>query len=82
MAKLLLLDSKPDEHIILMAYFCYNTKVFDIQRYMEPAQSILERIPMSINEGSGESAQTRRLARAFVARMHKVWMKMKTLTKF
>ena len=42
-----------------MAFICYNTKIFDIQRYMEPAHSILERIRMSRNEDSGESAQTR-----------------------
>ena len=33
------------------------------------------------SEGSGESAQLRRLARVFAARIHKVWMKMNTETK-
>ena len=35
---------------------------------------ILALIAFSSNEGYGDSAQLRRLARAFAARIHKIWM--------
>ena len=53
-------------------------KLFKLSKRLikqEPESWIL--IATSSNEGSGESAQMRRLAKAFVAHIYKVWMSIK-----
>ena len=52
-----------------------------IDQNFEPGHEILIRMALSSNEGSGESAHVCRLARAFAARIHKVWMKVNTQIK-
>ena len=44
-------------------------------------QEVSVLITSASTEDSGESALTRRLARAFAARIHKIWMWMKAQTK-
>ena len=44
-----------------------------MQKYNEPAHAIMVLITQVTSEGSGESAHSRSLARAFAIRTHKVW---------
>ena len=62
-----------------MLKFCYAEVTPYIQKQNELAQEILVRVAFGSYKGSGESAQIRRLARAFSALINNVWMKMKTL---
>ena len=48
---------------------------------IEPAHEILVLITLSSNKGSGEPTQMDSFSKAFVARIHKVWMLMKTQAK-
>ena len=45
---------------------------------IEPAHEILVIITLSSNKGAGEAVQMGRFTKAFVARIHKVWMLIKT----
>ena len=60
----------------LSAYFYislgYYKMLLKYLYILEPAYEILVRISTSINEGSGQPAQMRRLARAIAAHVHKV----------